>query len=55
MEDQSGLRAPSEPRHAQRISDQAGLHVRLHAPAHHLATEQVDDSRQIQPAFIGGD
>jgi hypothetical protein len=26
-----------EPRHTQRIGHQAGLHVRLHAPAHHLA------------------
>ncbi len=46
-------RTAPEPRHAQRIGDQAGLHVRLHAPAHHLAAEQVDDRCQIQPAFVG--
>jgi hypothetical protein len=55
MEDQPRLRAPSEPCHAQRISDQAGLHVRLHAPAHHLTAKQVNDRCQIQPAFVGGD
>ena len=42
-------------RHAQRIGDQAGLHLGLHAPAHHLPAEQVDHGRQIQPAFVGGD
>jgi hypothetical protein len=35
------------------------LHVRLHArllaPAHHLAAEQVDYRRQVQPAYVGGD
>jgi hypothetical protein len=26
-----------------------------HRPAHHLAAEQIDDHRQEQPAFLGGD
>ena len=44
-----------EPRHAQGIRDWAGLHVGLHAPAHHLAAEQVDHRGQVQPALAGGD
>src|SRR5579863_9374538 len=30
------------------------MHLRSHGPAHHLAAEQVDDHRQEQPAFLGG-
>ena len=45
----------AKPRHAQRECDCAGLHVVPHAPAHHMAAEQVDHARQRQPAFVGGD
>ncbi|MDF2464855.1 MAG: hypothetical protein K0Q43_3090, partial [Ramlibacter sp.] len=55
MKDQARRRAAPKPRHAQGIRHCAGLHVRPHAPAHHLAAEQVNDRRQVQPAFIGGD
>ena len=55
VEDQSGRWLAPEPRHAQGIRDQAGLHVRLHAPAHHLAADQVDHGGQVQPAIAGGD
>ena len=54
MEDQARIRASSEPRHPHRITDQVRLHVRLHAPTHHLAAVQVNHSRQIQPAFVRG-
>lgn len=30
------------------------LHVLLLAPAHHLTTEQVNNTRQVDPAFVGG-
>ena len=29
--------------------------MRLHAPSHHLAAEQVNDRSQVQPALVGGD
>ena len=44
-----------EPRHAQCVHHKAGLHVRLHAPAHYLAAEQIDHADQKQPAFCGSD
>lgn len=55
VQDQAGSGTAAPPRHSQRILDQTCVHVRLHAPAHHLASEQVDDGRQIHPALIGGD
>ncbi len=55
VEYQTRRRAPPPPRHGQRVLDQTGLHVRLQAPAHHLAAEQVDDRSQVQPALVGGD
>ena len=55
MTNQVWLGVPSEPRHAQRIGDQAVLHVRLHTPAHHLSAKQVDHGSRVLPAFIGGD
>lgn len=55
MEDAPRCRVTPKPRHLQRIRHKATLHVRLHAPAHHLAAEQVNNSRQIQPALVGGD
>ena len=55
VEDQSERWLAPEPRHAQSIRDQTGLHVRLHAPAHHLLAEEVDHGSQVQPAFTGGD
>lgn len=55
MKDQARLWPTPEPGHAQRIRQRIGLHVVSHAPAHHLAAEQVDHARQIQPAFVGGD
>jgi len=55
MEDQARFRVPPEPRHAQRIGHQAGLHVGCHAPAGHVSAMQVDYSGQVQPTLIGGD
>ena len=54
VEDQAWLGLAPEPSHGQRVFDQARLHVRLKAPAHHLATEEIDHRSQIQPAFIRG-
>lgn len=45
----------AKPRHAQSIRHSVGLHMRPHAPAHHLAAEQVQHRRQVQPALVGGD
>ena len=55
VEYQTGWWPATPPRHGQRVLDQAGLHVRLQAPAHHLAAKQVDDGGQVQPAFVGLD
>ena len=55
MEDKARCWVPSKPRHLQGVRDQAALHVRLHAPAHHLAAEQVNHCCQVQPALVGGD
>jgi hypothetical protein len=54
VEDQAWRWAALEPRHLQSIRDQAALHVRLHASAHHLTTEQVNHSGQVQLALVGG-
>jgi hypothetical protein len=45
VEDQAGLKTATEPRHAQGIADQAGMH----ASAHHLPAEQVDPGGQRAP------
>ena len=37
------------PRHGHRFLDQAGLHMRLQTPAHHLTAGQVNDRCQAQP------
>ena len=55
VEDQSRRRVPSEPFHLQNIRHQTTLHMRLHAPAQHLAAEQVNNSSQVQPTLVGGD
>lgn len=55
VEDQPRLWPPPEPGHAQRIRYQAGLHVRLHTPAHNLTAVQIKHRRQVQPARIGLD
>jgi hypothetical protein len=55
VEDETFVRAASEPRHVECIRHQAALHVGLHAPAHHLTAEQVNDGGQIHPALVGSD
>lgn len=50
VEDQTRFGMTPEPSHVQCILDRAGPHVRAHAPADHLVTEQVDHGGQIQPA-----
>ena len=52
MEDETFVRAASEPRHVECDRHQAALHVRLRAPAHHLTAEQVNDGGQIHPALV---
>src|SRR5690606_37214318 len=36
----------------QGLQNQVFAHTRIHRPAHDLAREQVDNNRQIQPAFV---
>ena len=55
MEDESRCRVTPEPCHLQSVRHQAALHVRLHAPAHYLTAEEVNDGGQVQPPLIGGD
>lgn len=49
------LRASSPLSHRNRIFDQAGLHMGLQTLTHHLAAKHINDSGQVQPAFIGSD
>jgi hypothetical protein len=53
MHDQTGLGPTPEPRHSQRVRNQLRAHVGLERPSHDLATEQIQDDRQIQPALVG--
>lgn len=53
VEDESRFWSLSEPGHLERIRHQAALHMGLHAPTHNLATIQIKNNRQIQPASIG--
>jgi len=55
MEDMfcSSVGTAPQPGHLQCIDDQIAVHLRLHRPAHHAATEQVDDHGQKQPALMG--
>lgn len=55
VKDQARGRPAPKARHQQRILDQRGLHVRLQAPAHHLAAVQVQHGGQVQPTFVGSD
>ena len=41
--------------HQQGVDDQIGARIIFHAPANDLPGEQVQDNRQIQPAFVGAD
>ena len=43
--------APSPDRHHECIGDELCGHARAHRPADHAAREQVDDGRDIEPAF----
>ena len=52
MEDETFVRAASEPRNVECIRYQAALHVGLHAPALHLTAEQVNDGGQIHPTLV---
>ncbi len=45
----------AEPCHRQRIGHDVGRHARLDRPAHDLAVEEIQNDRQVQPAFIGPD
>ncbi len=55
VEDQPGFRVTPEPCHPQRVDHELLFHPRLHRPAHDLAAEQINDRRQVQPAFAGID
>ncbi len=45
---------PTPPRgHDQGIDHQLRHHLRMHRPAHHLAAEQIDRHRNVQPALGG--
>jgi hypothetical protein len=47
VKDQAWLGLAPESSHGQGVFDQARLHVRLKAPAHHLAAEEIDHRSQI--------
>ena len=49
-----GARTPIPDRHAQRRQDELGPQVVCHGPAHHATTEDVQDHRQEEKAFLLG-
>lgn len=55
VEDQARLRESLTDSAPQGVTDEARLHALAHAPANDPAGAQVDDYRQIQPAFHGPD
>src|SRR5262249_50999435 len=55
MMDQAGSRALSLDCHGERGDGQFGTHMLAHRPTHHLAGEQVEDHRQVEPALAGRD
>ncbi len=52
MKDQSACRPSAEPGHAQCVNDQFPSHAFAHRKADHLTAEQIDDDREIEPAFV---
>jgi hypothetical protein len=52
MKDQSTFRTSAEPGHAQCVDDQLPRHAFAHRKADHLTAEQIDDDREIEPAFV---
>src|SRR5690606_5906553 len=55
MHDQSSLWLALPDCHLQCITNQRCFHSCTHAPTHHLSGKQIDDNRQIQPAFLSPD
>ena len=55
MEGNIRFRRTPKPSRSQRIRHQRALHVRLHAPAHDLTTEQIEHDSEVQPALVGCD
>ena len=53
---QHRLAGPAPPNgHQQRIQSQLGVDAVAHGPTHHLTREQVNNHRQVQPAFVSAD
>lgn len=52
VHDHTGGLLASPQRHAQGIADQVGRHAFAHGPADHPPGIQINDHRQIQPAFF---
>ncbi len=46
-------RAPPPDRHHERIGDELGRHRRTHGPAHDPPREEIENRRDIEPAFSG--
>lgn len=52
VHDHLPIRAATPQGHEDRSHDEIGLHPCVHRPADHLAGEEVEDNRQVQPAFL---
>ena len=52
MKDQPRRGSSAEPGHAQCIDDQCPRHALAHREADDLTAEQIDDDREIEPAFL---
>src|ERR1700690_1002213 len=55
MKDKACGRLPLSYRHVPGSEDQFGIDVLAHGPAGQSAAVKVEDTRQIKPAFLGGD
>ena len=55
MDHYARRRSTSPHGHHERVERELSVHPWLHRPAHDLAREQVDDSRQIEPALVRAD
>jgi hypothetical protein len=49
------IRSTSFERHHERIGDELTIRRGAHRPADHATRPQVDDTREMQPAFAGAE
>ncbi len=55
MHDQTWRRLAAPVGHRQGVADELCFHPLAHRPADNLATAQIEDAGQVEPALVGGD